>query len=818
MMESRKRPHSTEDEPTIQKKRILTGVNGGPHVNVVVSEAEEPKEGDDLELFRKEAIFRRMKHYSREHERSQAQIAQLEKRRSTCEAGMAAMAACWEQLVTAIRTLARPEDLPSAGPNTKGRLFDLTEHIDSEDAPALKIALEDNMQTTQQLITSFMQMGMKSQPNALHDRAYQDCQKAQNECLALRSEMSLVRKQLRASEEQNQQYRADLAAAETRADRLQSRTVQAIEARSPEEKQEQRMEESEERKSNSSASPAPPQINGGNQLIASEDLESLQAITKSREQNIVTLEGELAKCREELLARRMEMKAPSHEFVMNTPSFRFLLELTSKLEHEAKEAATEMPRLREEVQTLQHSRKEWETSVLAATETAKDEFRIQLSRREAESLRLREQRDQQAAELIERKNKDNVKMTSLNELKSLAESRSERILVLQSELKRCKTQLAAEAGSEELLAFFAQENSGDISYVEDLKTRVAAAEARAAALEQSVAKFAEDHPEAGQHASAEAEARQQLSDVTKQLEKYRSVYGDSSSLPPDVQGLSQELQRKEEEVKKLRLLETQRAEAESSLYAELDKLSAAWEALDRQVKSKVFDLTSMEERLAKMGHDRAKSENKFYAAMRDKESIETERKNLSRNLEKQAKAVEKLVESERHLLQQISAFEKEVAMSHRAVEEAKKASEASRLTAAEWQNRAEVERARHYEYFNVVKTQNVSLDAKATELRKAGEELLRLRTTADKHASEFKLLSTGTSSQKEAGLQAEIDKLMALLKCSTCKMHMRSTVITKCMHTFCRHCVDARISTRQRKCPACNLGFAASDVQQIFFQ
>ena len=44
-------------------------------------------------------------------------------------------------------------------------------------------------------------------------------------------------------------------------------------------------------------------------------------------------------------------------------------------------------------------------------------------------------------------------------------------------------------------------------------------------------------------------------------------------------------------------------QAETSLYAELDKLSAAWEALDRQVKSKVFDLTAMEERLAKMGHD-----------------------------------------------------------------------------------------------------------------------------------------------------------------------------------------------------------------------
>ena len=35
------------------------------------------------------------------------------------------------------------------------------------------------------------------------------------------------------------------------------------------------------------------------------------------------------------------------------------------------------------------------------------------------------------------------------------------------------------------------------------------------------------------------------------------------------------------------------------LYAELEKLSAAWEALDRQVKSKVFDLSAMEEKVSK---------------------------------------------------------------------------------------------------------------------------------------------------------------------------------------------------------------------------
>lgn len=50
------------------------------------------------QLFRKEAIYRRMKHYSKEHERSQTRIEELELRKSTCEAGLAAISACWAQV------------------------------------------------------------------------------------------------------------------------------------------------------------------------------------------------------------------------------------------------------------------------------------------------------------------------------------------------------------------------------------------------------------------------------------------------------------------------------------------------------------------------------------------------------------------------------------------------------------------------------------------------------------------------------------------------------------------------------------------------
>lgn len=50
-----------------------------------------------------------------------------------------------------------------------------------------------------------------------------------------------------------------------------------------------------------------------------------------------------------------------------------------------------------------------------------------------------------------------------------------------------------------------------------------------------------------------------------------------------------------------------------------------------------------------MCYQKAKSENKFYATMREKEAIENERKNIARNLEKQTKVVEKFQESEKCL-------------------------------------------------------------------------------------------------------------------------------------------------------------------------
>ena len=50
---------------------------------------------------------------------------------------------------------------------------------------------------------------------------------------------------------------------------------------------------------------------------------------------------------------------------------------------------------------------------------------------------------------------------------------------------------------------------------------------------------------------------------------------------------------------------------------------------------------------------KAKSDNKFFVAMRVKEAIEAERKNISRN---KAKAIERLTDTEKNLVQVVSIY------------------------------------------------------------------------------------------------------------------------------------------------------------------
>jgi BRE1 E3 ubiquitin ligase len=95
------------------------------------------------------------------------------------------------------------------------------------------------------------------------------------------------------------------------------------------------------------------------------------------------------------------------------------------------------------------------------------------------------------------------------------------------------------------------------------------------------------------------ETATKLVQASAELDKFRKVFGDLSSLPPNTSELAARVQALSEEAERFRLLNTQYEQSESSLYEELEKLSTAWESADKQLNNKVFDLFNMEDRLQK---------------------------------------------------------------------------------------------------------------------------------------------------------------------------------------------------------------------------
>lgn len=505
-----------------------------------------------------------------------------------------------------------------------------------------------------------------------------------------------------------------------------------------------------------------------------------------------------------------ELKSLPDDMITETPQYKALLRHASFIQASLIETRSHVTRLHDEIAVLRTSRKEWEEVVIVAANQANQELKTMLAKRDADNARLRDQREQHAAELNERRHKDSIKYTSIQELKALVDSRSERIAVLESELRRYKGQLAANASNEDLVLFFTNGNTEEVDLIESLKNRIISLENRNSVLEQSLLAFQKEHPNVFEQVKADTEALRRLAGAEAELAKYKSVYGDSSTLSPDLSSLSKQLRQKEEELQKLRLLDVQHAQAEKSLYAELDKLSAAWEALDRQVKSKVFDLVAMEDRLTKIGLDKAKSDNKFYAVMRDKEAVETERKNLSRNMEKQVKVVERLVEVEKNLTNQLNAAEKEICHLKSVGSTYRDKIDDLTEELSTWIAKVEGEKKRVAEMRSRYAEREKSIEMRKSELQKLEDNLLRTKKGLEQKKKDTLPTNHNASSSEQ--------ELLQLLKCA-CRKRFRNTLITKCMHTFCKDCIDARIATRQRKCPACGVAFSQTDVLAgMFFQ
>ncbi|KAJ2477408.1 E3 ubiquitin-protein ligase bre1, partial [Coemansia sp. RSA 2320] len=268
-----------------------------------------------------------------------------------------------------------------------------------------------------------------------------------------------------------------------------------------------------------------------------------------------------------------------------------------------------------------------------------------------------------------------------------------------------------------------------------------------------------------------------------------------------------ELAAKQRSVEALALQRDGLQKTSAMLERELQAVCESFARLEAQNTSRVWDLGTKEAAVARVVAEKAKYEEKFIGLNKDLGAQRQANHALRQQSAKQLEHISAVEDRDRALSQQLALVAAEAEHAAAAWQAA-----AAQLLAAQQRN-AELElQARALE--DRVRIATHALDERTEALAAAEHDCRRSRESLD--LATRRITDAERPPADHAGLAKLCADYKALLKCPTCQTNFKSHVLLRCMHVFCKQCVDSRIETRQRKCPSCSEPFGAKDVRQIY--
>ncbi|WRT70184.1 uncharacterized protein IL334_007178 [Kwoniella shivajii] len=819
----RVRDNAIDDTPSPSAKRRVLG-----HASPPIADSESDGVEDWMKVVetkRKEAIYRQMLEYRRASERESKRANEVEAQRRVLEASFHAVELCWNQVVAAIRDLGGKQEV---GLKEEEVLEPLLDPLSVR--PELEKAIQSRLPHTQQLVRRFIDLAHKNghRPSSSDD-IQSRCLKLEAESTSLRSNTKMLQTQISSLTESRDSAQRELSRAQKSLDR-QRMEYDKIVQEYKDESSRQRTNTPGPSKPNGSGHATPngkieedvkPSTIVGNGAGPSasgalQDTAELEQLADSRLNQLQSLRSEQAQLQQEVDRLKILAHHPSETALRESPFFQVYLNQLSTHINRATAVQNRFEASEKKLDVLRDSNQEFRDAVLAEAKAESDALRAQIAKRDTDLARLRGQRDEMNAELMERKAKETDKLKYAEQYENLSKTRQERIIFLNSEVGRLKGRLAANHGAEKYLEFI-KEGDIDADYIKSLEEKVILATDQITALNTQLQRISDP-------SSAEEESRIgiELEGAKRALARYERVLGPNPEASEDVRQLAEQLDEREKERKGLELKLSEAEIATNALYTEVEGLSKLWETLDQTVHSKVFELKDGELRISRLNTEKAKADNKYFSAMRAKEAVEAEWKLAQRTVEKQLKLLERAQEVEQNLKIQIAANEKGLtSLKNSALELqtqlASTTAEKSQLELRLQQSQAALAEAQQIMHQRVSeatseKEQRAKLQDEVETSSKTIKKL-KERQEAISTAEREKDMSAGEWQMKE-----ERDKLLKLLRCSCCEQNFKQQVIVKCMHTFCKSCLEARIASRQRKCPACGLAFAKEDIQTLYWQ
>lgn len=251
------------------------------------------------------------------------------------------------------------------------------------------------------------------------------------------------------------------------------------------------------------------------------------------------------------------------------------------------------------------------------------------------------------------------------------------------------------------------------------------------------------------------------------------------------------------------------------LNQEIKEIEAAFKSTREMTLKKLENTIDQENLVKKLTIEKNKADQKYFASMRLKDSIQQENKLLKVQVNKSQELIKNLNELEKQYLSKIEILTKSLAdykmIKENSIQENQKLQDSVRsLNTVKESLDQEIARNKQ----SLEKT-NKQLTAHQSTINKQSLDIDKLEKElklAESLLQKYKTNNTNSILQED---EQQLEALRSIAKCSVCSKNWKDTAITVCGHVFCNNCTQERLAARLRRCPSCNKGFSANDLLSI---
>lgn len=251
------------------------------------------------------------------------------------------------------------------------------------------------------------------------------------------------------------------------------------------------------------------------------------------------------------------------------------------------------------------------------------------------------------------------------------------------------------------------------------------------------------------------------------------------------------------------------------LSGEIKEIEQAFKETREITLKKLASSADQENLIKKLTIEKTKADQKYFASMRLKDSIQNENKLLKVQINKSQELIKNLNDLEKNYLSKIDILTK-------SINDYKAIKENSVLEVAQLQDSIKALQNKTDLVDSELKKSIQLVEAKTNETLKLGVEtnsqrlqITKLERNLKSTESLLKKYKTNNTSSILQEDEQQLDALRSIAKCSVCQKNWKDTAITVCGHVFCSDCTQERLAARLRRCPSCNKGFSANDLLSV---